>query len=166
MATNYFSLFDNITLNDIQSIDLFKQFSFNEYLPNSEDLFNFINIIDTDTPESLAERFYGSKKYYWIILLANKTKDFFYEWPLTNTEVRTYCDKRLKDIRASMASDQEFMDTYISYGQTGLDYSALYSSVLDAMYNDLVTINDNSRTLKYLKPRFLDDFVSAITEKF
>ena len=46
-------------------------------------------IKDTDRPDTVAVDMYGSTKYAWVILLANKMRDW-YDWPLNDREFYDY----------------------------------------------------------------------------
>lgn len=45
---------------------------------------------DGETPEILAERFYGDPEAHWLILLSNNITDPFYDWPLNNQTFDNY----------------------------------------------------------------------------
>lgn len=47
-------------------------------------------ITDADTPEILADRFYGDSEAHWIILLANNIIDPQYDWPLNVSDFNNY----------------------------------------------------------------------------
>lgn len=53
----------------------------------------YYDIKDSDRPETLAERIYGSAEAHWIILYANNIYDPYYDWPMDN---RTF-DKYITD---------------------------------------------------------------------
>ena len=40
------------------------------------------DVVDGDTPESLAYKYYGSSTKHWLILIVNNVFDPFYDWPL------------------------------------------------------------------------------------
>ena len=41
------------------------------------------DIQEGDTPEMIAEKFYGDAERHWIVLLLNDIMDPFYDWPLS-----------------------------------------------------------------------------------
>jgi hypothetical protein len=47
-------------------------------------------INDTDTPEILADKLYGSAEAHWMILLANDMVDPQYDWPLNSDAFQRY----------------------------------------------------------------------------
>lgn len=46
-----------------------------------------------DTPENLSMRFYGSDKYWYLILTINNIEDPFYEWILSDVDCMNYAKK-------------------------------------------------------------------------
>ena len=51
-------------------------------------LFSKYTVKDAESPEMLARKVYGSVKYYWVILLTNKIFDRYYEWPMTERNLK------------------------------------------------------------------------------
>ena len=54
--------------------NLLRRVQIKEGLRESAALFDLYNITGEETPESVAEQYYGDQKYYWIILLFNNIK--------------------------------------------------------------------------------------------
>ncbi len=59
--------------------------------------FSFYRIKDRDRPDTVAAQFYGSSRYAWIILLANKMRDW-YDWPLTDEEFYHYMARKYESV--------------------------------------------------------------------
>ena len=57
---------DYVILKDITQNVRFKV----EVLQNIS-LYEFYDMQDTDTPELISERFYGTAKYHWVIMIVN-----------------------------------------------------------------------------------------------
>lgn len=55
--------------------------------------YEIYRIQETERPDTLAAKMYGSSEYAWIILLANKMRDW-YDWPLTSLEFDTYMNRK------------------------------------------------------------------------
>jgi len=60
-----------------------------EALSNFSSYFMY-TIADGETPEILADRFYGNVQAHWIILYANKIYDPQYDWPLAYRDFSKY----------------------------------------------------------------------------
>lgn len=58
-----------------------------------KDILSNISVYDTyfltdgDTPEIIAEKYYGNPEYHWIVMLANEKFDWLNDFPLTETEI-------------------------------------------------------------------------------
>ena len=91
MAT-YFSSFPKIYYDAAGNgnyklvTNLLRRVQIKEGLKESAALFDLYDITGEETPESVAEQFYGNQKYYWVILLFNNIKDRFYDWPLSQEQ--------------------------------------------------------------------------------
>lgn len=50
-------------------------------------LYDEYDLVDGDTPEIIAEKYYGNPEYHWIVMLANEKFDWLGDFPLTETEI-------------------------------------------------------------------------------
>lgn len=116
-------------------------------------------VTDADRPDTVAAIEYGSARYAWVILLANKMKDW-YDWPLTNDEFYAYMNKKYEnspganngnDISKSIVAEywwQKDASTAIQIDQNfylGLPESDRYAvSVFDKEYD----ANDKRREIR------------------
>jgi len=56
-----------------------------------------VTIDETATPEKVAEQYYGSQDYWWIVCAINNVIDPFYDWVKRETEVYAYANKIYDD---------------------------------------------------------------------
>jgi hypothetical protein len=57
-------------------------------------LYDEYDIRDGDTPEIVADKFYGSPMYHWIVMLTNERYDYVNDWPLPTFEL----EKHIEDV--------------------------------------------------------------------
>ena len=62
--------------------DIFFRFGIIKKVLSNLSTYYVYNVLDTDTPEILAERVYNDKGAGWIIMYANKIFDPQFDWPL------------------------------------------------------------------------------------
>ena len=51
-------------------------------------------MIDGETPEIVADKFYNDSELYWIILMANEMIDPRFDWPLSYVNLLNYVDNK------------------------------------------------------------------------
>ena len=67
---------------------------FNEKIKtNAASYYEYV-VMDGDTPEILASKFYDSSERHWIILLLNNIVDPVTQWPLSEESLNLYIEKR------------------------------------------------------------------------
>jgi len=90
MATDYFESFPLIsyTLDDSNSTqvvsDIFRRVILSKEFLDNNSYFETIDVLDGETPEQLAFRYYGSQNLHWLILLTNSIIDPRFDWPLSS----------------------------------------------------------------------------------
>lgn len=62
--------------------DITRNVRFRKHLLSNISLYDEYDIIDGETPEIIAEKFYGSPEYHWVIMLANDKYDWRNDFPL------------------------------------------------------------------------------------
>ena len=63
-------------------------------LLNNPMMFYKYDIQDGDTPEIVADKYYGDSYRYWIVLYANQILDPQWNWPLNNQQFDAYLTKK------------------------------------------------------------------------
>lgn len=77
-------------------------------------LYDEYDIVDGETPEIIAEKFYGTPEYHWIIMLANDKYDYISDFPLQET----YLQKHIKTAyNPTMFSDDWYWKTNTTNGK-------------------------------------------------
>ena len=91
----YFRTLPKIASNDysgnqILLTNLMVRTTITPSLFNNPLLFYTYDIQDGDTPESIAEKYYGDPYRYWIVLFANQTIDPQWNWPMNSNLFQDY----------------------------------------------------------------------------
>lgn len=72
-------------------------------------IFDEYDIQDGETPEIIAEKFYGTPEYHWIVMLANDKYDWISDFPLTETQLV----KHIADVyNPQLSSNDWFWDRH------------------------------------------------------
>ena len=100
MATffNYYPKTFYTSNNDTTGLEsvtnLITRFKFEEGIKQNSAAFYKYNIQDGDTPEIIADKYYGDVEKHWIVLLFNDIVDPQWDWPLDSREIINYIDKK------------------------------------------------------------------------
>lgn len=96
----YFNAFPKITysLDDGDTVqvvtDITRRVGFIKEFIKNHSYYDNYDVKDGETPEILADIFYGSSFYHWIILHANDIIDPRYDWPLSEEVLKSYCIRK------------------------------------------------------------------------
>lgn len=74
--------------------DILRRITFRDRIIEEGSLFNDYAVQDGETPEMVAEKFYGSPTFHWIVLLFNEILDPYLEWPMSDNQLLDYLDKK------------------------------------------------------------------------
>ncbi len=63
-------------------VDITRNIRFKQQILSNIALYDDYDIVDGETPEIIAEKFYGTPEYHWIIMMANEKYDYRNDFPL------------------------------------------------------------------------------------
>jgi hypothetical protein len=95
--SNYFDQFPIINYDGYEIRDLSRRNRLISSSLSNPYLFLPYTISDQDRPEDIAYYYYGSTDYTWLVLLANKIIDPYYDWPLNEDDFHKYIIKKYED---------------------------------------------------------------------
>ena len=95
---NYFpkTIYSNSdTSTGLDSVtNIIARFGFEQSLKNNSSAFYKYQIQESDTPEIIAYKYYGSAEKHWIVLLFNDIIDPQFDWPLTYDTLIDFVDAK------------------------------------------------------------------------
>ena len=84
----YYSLDNTATAQLITNITT--RIALSDEVKNNLSIYDEYDIKDGETPEIVADRFYGNPQLHWIILHTNEILDARFDWPLTSDNLNKY----------------------------------------------------------------------------
>lgn len=132
-------LTDKITYDGIIVTDIFKRFKFLETFKDDIRFYQNYYVQDNETPEDLAERFYESTDWWWLILLFNEILDPFFDWPMSYMQLELWSKKLVPTWE--------------------IDYPTYYAKL-----EELVAANEEKRAIKILRATYLNIVMKNIKE--
>ena len=112
------------------------------------ELQNLPDVKEGETPERLADKFYGDSNYHWVILHVNEIIDPRFDWPLTTYQLEQYVGSKygVANVQATHhwedGSGNWVNNTYPSA-----------TAISNYVYEE--DLNEDKRRIKILKPRYL-----------
>jgi hypothetical protein len=98
--SKYFSYFsktvyslDNSNNVDVVT-DITTRFAFEKTFQNNSSVYYEYDVQDSDTPEIIANKMYGSSDKYWIILMLNQIIDPQFDFPLDQRTIISFIDEK------------------------------------------------------------------------
>ena len=151
--------------------DLMRRVKVRSKIKDEASLYDSYDVIDGDTPESIAFKFYGNAELHWVILMLNGVTDRYYGWPLTTFEF----EKMLKEKYETADGIHHYEKVQSSGPQTSTDYSHLIECestdvgaqiVSNREYEDRE--QEKKRQIKLLSPgvlpALLEEFQTLISQ--
>ena len=74
--------------------NIIARFSFENSLKENSSIFYPYDIQDSDTPEIIANKYYGTPEKHWVVLLFNDIIDPQYDWPLDQRTFISYVNNK------------------------------------------------------------------------
>ena len=95
---NYYPKTYYTSNNNSSSLDtvtnIIARFGFEDKLKENSSAFYKYSIKDSDTPEIIANKFYGNVERHWIVLLFNNIIDPQFDWPLESRTLINYINTK------------------------------------------------------------------------
>jgi hypothetical protein len=184
--SNYFSYFPP-TSNDLKQngqfitvTNILRRFKFRSSVQDNVDIFYEYTVQTGDRPDTIAEKYYGSPNYAWIILHFNNINDPFFGWPLFDKQLEDYIVGKYGSIPAAQAAVHEYRrilrnsevkydgeiipKKFIVVDQT--TYNSLNPSNRELInkYDYELELNEKKRIIKILDRKYLPQVRSEVED--
>lgn len=141
---NYFNFFPRtnyqISSNNVLEVvtNITARFSFEEKIKQNSSAFYEYIIMDGDTPEILASKYYKHPERHWIILLFNDIIDPQYDWPLDYTSLYNYVNTKY----TANADTANTSVTGIRWAQNVSNVHSYYKTIVRISQDDGIQIKE------------------------
>ena len=155
----YFNHFPLVRYGEELQLNLTRRVGINSEFKNNPAYYYNHNIVDGDTPENIADKFYDDAELSWIIIQFNDIVNVFEQWPMTQTELERYVHDKYDNpyaihhyvsISSGAIITPESVPSYDRFPVTNFDYEIL--------------INDAKRPIKLVLPEYAGAIVNSHRE--
>lgn len=92
---------------------------------------------EQDTPENLADRYYGDSEYHWIILFMNDIINPLFDWPLKSDAFNKYIEDKYGSMAAAAALTHHYTQTIKRTDMNSDTYNEIIMEIDLTAYNAL-----------------------------
>lgn len=139
----YFSKFPKVfyqfngTENATLLTNILTRVRMSDSILNNTLLYYTYDIQEGDTPEIIAEKYYGDAEKHWIVLLTNLIFDPFYEWPLNYQNFKNFIDDKYGSQATAQTTIHHYEKIIESLDtRTGTSTTRVYI-IDETAYNDM-----------------------------
>jgi hypothetical protein len=182
--SNYFSYFpttDHDLTNNGQKVKLtniLRRFKIKSSIKSGIDVYYEYDIQSGDRPDTIAEKYYGSSAFAWIVLHFNEVVDPVFGWPLFNEDFNSYIRGKYGSMAEAQATTHEYRKilneakvlnngTHIAKRWLSVDLTT-YNSLSEASrelitkYDHELELNEDKRKIKILDKKYLNQIQDEV----
>ena len=190
---NYFSKFGKLSIADTNKsviiTNLLKRVGVLNSVKENTLVYYTYDLQDGDTPELVAEKFYGDAERHWIILLLNDIIDPLFDWPLSYFNFTKYIISKYGSTAAAEStihhyekiitktdssvsggtSSQIFIIDQYTYANTPISIVNKGSITVEtskqsiSVYDYEEQLNESKRSIKLLKKEYASQIEDELT---
>jgi hypothetical protein len=136
----YFNSFPKVSTidyngNTIVLTNLLKRIELIPSLLKNPLLFYQYDIQEGDTPDIIANKYYGDSYRYWLPLFGNETMDPQWDWPLTSSQFDAYIKDKYGSVSAATGTVKEYRQTITTVDSYTLEETSKTIVVDETTYN-------------------------------
>lgn len=157
----------NSSYDYVRVKNLFRRAKIRDDFFQSATTFTKYKVIGEERPDQIAEKFYGSSSYDWVVLISNNILNVKNEWPLSNYEFNLYLERKYTNEELQSPHHYETITVYDSSGKLIVPSGKQVDSNFSVTYFDqnvtpgAITIS-SSQVVKTISKY---EYESAINEK-
>ena len=144
----------NGTTSVIQVKDITRNIRFRRDVLANITIYDEYDVIDGETPEHVAEKFYGNPEYHWVVMLINEVYDYKQDWVLSYNDLSNYIKSKYNDV---YGIHHYQLNGYVVDEGTVVNGVAA-SPVTNYDYE--VTLNETKRRIKIVPEIYISKIIS------
>ena len=139
MATKYFENFPIVEYDGQKIRDISRRNTFIKNVTTNPFAFQPYTVHEGERPEDIAQFYYGSTDYTWVVYLSNNIVDPYHEWPKATEDFNNYLIDKYRD--QSGLEGNDILDWTREDSDENIIY---YYREIDPVFSDNVISVDES----------------------
>ena len=142
----YFKSHPKMTYNNKECVNIFHKNVFINIIEDEYQYYEMHTLMEGETPETVALKYYGDMSLHWIVILLNSIINIKKDWPLDSSEMDEYILKKYPgssyhDVHHYIDSDGDVVDDEDGFPVSNLE--------------NALNINEAKRNIKIVKPEYV-----------
>jgi|TARA_A200000159_G_scaffold161000_2_gene182113 hypothetical protein len=93
----YFSSFPTIDYEGVRVKDITRRNTFSDFVASNPMLYLPYTIKEGYKPEDVANAYYGSVDYVWLVCMSNNIIDPYHQWPMAEADFNAYLTEKYRE---------------------------------------------------------------------
>lgn len=130
--------------------------------------FDYYDVVDGQTPEFVADRYYGDVGLHWLVLLTNDIIDVYTDWPMSVKRFEDYVYAKYDNVDAvhhyeytQESGDSKFLIELPNDSATTLPAGAV--AVTNYEYEE--RIQEQKQRIRLIKPEYIPEIKKEFSKK-
>ena len=170
----YFSYFPKVeydvrgTGNVTVMTNLTKRIRLRDYARLNSVNYDFYDVKAGETPEYIANEFYGDPELHWVIIMTNNIVDYYSQWPMTVPAFEAFVKEKYDDPNGihhyeytQTSGDTTEVIELPNESATTIPAGAV--TVTNYVYEE--RIQEKNRRIRLVQPRFIDSIKKEFKNK-
>jgi hypothetical protein len=161
--TAYFKEFRKISYGDHDVRDITQRVAFFEQIRDDDFRSSDYIVQDGETPEMLAQDFYGNPELDWTIISINKIIDPFYDWVMDTNTFEQYLRMNYLEpdaVKEYRIPDGRTFPADVTQGLTDSGFASVAFPITFRAYEE--NLNEKKRNIRIIRP----ENMSKVLEQF
>ena len=128
--------------------------------------FDYYDVKDGETPEMIAQKYYGDVNLHWTIFIVNDIIDYYDDWPMSVQKFEQFIFDKYENPQAIHHYEitQTSGDTTrtIDVGMNTTEYPSA-TAIDNYTYED--RLQTKKRQIRLIQPQYIEQFVSEFDKK-
>ena len=124
-------------------------------------LYDTYDVKEGESPEVVADKFYGDPEYHWVVLMVNDITDRYHDWPMSTPQFLQFVNEKYDNPNAThhyeITQSSGSTKVKIDIGTDNTDYP---SATPITNFEFEQERQDTIRQIKLLDPVYLEQFVT------
>ena len=99
--------------------NIFRRVKLFDYIRSASNVFNKYVIGDGERPDTIAQIYYGSIKYTWLVFISNNIFDPIFEWPMSHSQLETHIASKYGSLDSAVSTVHHYEEIIQSFVEAG-----------------------------------------------